>query len=555
MMGWFRSRSHILLPCLLLLAYAVPLVGTLLPNLADELTESYEPAKTLRFIYTHGTEFHKWGPLPSILYAPFYAPFVGYWYLKHEFVRPSGAFLSAFKHPFWQLGTLILIARCIGLAVVLLAVAFYSRAIARATQSRTAALGAMVLCVATAPDLIFSSVITKPDGLMMAFLALSMAVYSQIITEGFTLRRGVWLSLTAVASISCKEQTAPAYVAIYVWILLSRLPAQRRFLMDYGATLLTGVGAYLVVDVVYAPAAWWQHIQYWLHGPGKDPAVWATATYTWSEYLKDVVSGILFNLGPGGSLALIAALAGSLFYRSKTIVSAWVPVVGYLGLLIAMAGYMPRYFLLPLTVLAALPVGLLLARAEQALASQPQLRAGATASLILVIVLNLWGANMAWAQVRQTTPWMVEHYAPNIAKNKSVSLAYPWKVAAGSSRLSFLGYRVDDRPLGALMEHPSDLPDVILISREWENWMLDFKNRPARNKLYETGGYSYAAFQGVGSLGYGLVKVVHPQMPFFLGTSFVPWPSYRIPESRDLLVYERRRTSVGSDTGSQQTRR
>jgi hypothetical protein len=539
-MRWFRGHYHILIPCLLVLAYAAPLITALLPDLSDELTESYEPAKTLNFVYTHGKAFHKWGPLPSILYAPFYAVFLGDWYVTHQFAKPTGSFLSAFKHPFPQLGTLVMVGRCIGLAIGLFAVAFYSRSIARATESRMAALIAMVLCVATAPDLIFSFATTKPDGLMLAFLALSMAVYSQIITEGFTMRRGVLLSLTAVASISCKEQTAPAYIAIYIWIFLSAWPISRRFLVNYAACLGTGIGAYLLLDVIYAPRAWWQHVQYWVSGPGKNPEVWATAAYTWSAYLKDFGNGILFNLGPGGSAVLIAAIVGIVIFRSKLYISACVPLLAYLILLVATAGYMPRYFLLPVTILAALPVGLLLARL-----SRPQLRPAVTALLLVAIALNLWGANMAWAQVRQLTPWMVDHYATNIAKDKTVSLAYPWKVATGSSRLSFLGYRVDDRPLGELIAHRSDLPEVILISREWENWLLDFKNRPARNELYEEGGYSYTSFHGMEGLGYTLTDVIHPEIPFFLEPPWFPWPPYRIPETRDLLVFRKSGPPLG----------
>jgi hypothetical protein len=270
--------------------------------------------------------------------------------------------------------------------------------------------------------------------------------------------------------------------------------------------------------------------------------VWATATYTWGAYLKDAVNGILFNLGPGGSVTVAGALIASFFYRSKAIIAAWVPLVGYLIFLIATAGYMPRYFLLPVTILSALPVGLVLGQMERALASRPQLRVALTAGLFIVAGLNLWDANMAWAQVRQVTPWMVEQYsASGISKSQSVSLAYPWKVAAGSSRLSYLGYRMDDRPLGALMERPKDLPDVILISREWENWLLDFKNRPARNELYEEGGYSYTRFQGMKDLGYELKEVVHPKMPVFLEPRWFPWPPNRIEETRDLLVYQKTR--------------
>ena len=135
---------------------------------------------------------------------------------------------------------------------------------------------------------------------------------------------------------------------------------------------------------------------------------------------------------------------------------------------------------------------------------------------------------------------MMERYsASRISRNQSISLANPWRVPSGSSRLSYLGYRVDDRPLGALMQRPGDLPDFILLSREWEDWLLDFKNRPARNDLYQETGYSYAEFQGVKELGYELQAVVHPQLPLFLEPRWFPWPPNRLQEKGDLLVYRK----------------
>jgi hypothetical protein len=375
----------------------------------------------------------------------------------------------------------------------------------------------------------------------MAALALSMAVYARIVTEGFTLRRGALLSLTAVASVSCKEQAAPAFAAMYGWILLSALPLRRRFLFEYAAALLIGMGAYFAIDVVYAPASWWEHIQFWTSGPGKDAAVWAPPGYTRSQYLKDAMNNFLFNLGPGGSAAVLAAMIGGAFYRSRAIVGAWAPFVVYLIVVVATAGYMPRYFMLPVTVLAALPVALVFARWARAwlsLAHQPQL--AAVLGLFLVTGLNLWEANMAWAQVRERPSWLIEHYAAsNISKDQSVGLANPWRVAAGSSRLSYLGYRVDDRPLGALMQQSGGLPDFILITREWENWLRDFSKAPARNELYEGTGYSYAAFRGMRALGYELQETVQPQLPFFLTFRWFPWPPNRPEDTGDLLVYRK----------------
>jgi hypothetical protein len=535
---WVRERLHILIPCLLIAAFAAPLVGALLPNVADELTESYEPGKTLLFFYSRGHEVHKWGALPNFFYGPFYAMFLGYWYLKHELTRPFSAIFTSLAHPFNQLGMLILTARSIGLVVTLIAIAVYSRSLSRAVRSKFAALAALVLCVATAPDFIFSAVATKPDGLMMAFLAVSAGAYALIVAEGFTLRRGVFFFLSAVGSVSCKEQTAPAYIAMVAWIIVTGWRDGRRFFGDFVRAGLIGAGAYLLINVVYAPASWWAHIKFWIAGPGKDPGVWAPPDLSTGGYLMDAANYFFFNLGPGGSAIVIGALVLSLVYRSRQVLASWIPLVGYLAFMIGTAGYMQRYFLLPPTVLAALPVAFQIAEVQRR--GGPQFRRAAAVVLVVLIAANLWGANMSWAQARELPPWMIEHYAAShVRPGESVHLANPWKEREGTTRMAYLGYRVDERPLGELMKQPGNLPDVILVSRDWENWLRDFKNRPARNELYKWTGYTYASFNGMEALGYRLVDTVHPQMPFFFAPQWIPWPPYRVMPGQDLLVYRR----------------
>jgi hypothetical protein len=308
--------------------------------------------------------------------------------------------------------------------------------------------------------------------------------------------------------------------------------------VDFVRAGLIGAGAYLLINVIYAPASWWQHIRFWMAGPGKDPAVWARPNLSTAGYLGDAANYFLFNLGPGGSAVIIGALILSLFYRSRQMLAAWIPLLGYLAFMVGTAGYMQRYFLLPATVLAGLPVALQIAAVQRS--GGPLLRSVAAPVVLLMIGANLWAANMSWAQARELAPWMIEHYAANhILPGESIHLANPWKEREGTARMSYLGYHVDDRPLGELMKQPENLPDVILVSRDWENWLRDFKNRPARNQYYESTGYNYSSFDGMEALGYRLVDTVHPQIPFFFDPPWIPWPPYRLTPSQDLLVYRR----------------
>lgn len=537
MLEWARKNYVWLIPAILVAAYAAPLIGALLPDVSDELAESYEPAKTLVFFYSHGKQPHKWGPVPSFLYAPFYGTYLGYWYSKGEFRRPFNAIFTSLSHPFEQIGTMLLTARLIGLLAVLIGVALYARSLEKATRSRMTALAAVVLCVATAPDLIFSAVATKPDGMMMAFFAMSMAAYAEIVCDKFTPRRGMWLGLTAVASVSCKEATAPAYMAMFAWVLIAGLRERMSFFKDFARMVAIAVGFYLVLNVIYAPGAWVEHIRYWIGGPGKDPAIWAPPNQSKLAYLTDGLNGFLFNLGPGGVAAVLFALIASAFHWSRQVLGAWFPLAFYIVFVLVTAGNLPRYYMLPATVLAALPVALQIAALRDA---QPVWQRTGVAILIAATILNLWAANMGWAQLRQVTPWMIERYAAkNLDKRESIHLANPWKVRQGATRLDYLGYRVDDRPLGELMKNPSEMPAVVLVSRDWEDWLRDFARRPARSRFYESTGYKYDKFYGIEALGYSLAETVHPDIPAFLEPPWLPWPVYRNPASRDLLVYRR----------------
>lgn len=541
--GRLAGGLHWLVPCVLIAAYAAPLVGYQLPNNFDELDESFEPIKTLKFVHARGDVVHKWGPMPNLLYAPVYAPFLGYWKLTGDLARPSTDYPYGFARPFEQQGALILAARLFGLGAGLLATLAYGRSLARWTGSRGAVLVALVALVATGADVPYKFVATKPDGLMIAFLMGSMAAYAAIIADGLTPRRGAWLSLTAVASVSCKEQTLPAYAAIYLGVLLAGrhgLP-RGRFLGRFAATIGVGLLAYLLVNVVYAPSAWLAHVREWVGGPGKDPAVWARPGYTPAAYLGDTRDALLYNLGPGGAAIALAALGLGLARRPPWLVAAWLPAAGYLVLMILSAGYMPHYFLLPMNVLLVLPVALAFAPVARSWPNWPlAARAAAGSGLAAALALNLWAGNMAWAQVGQLNATMIERYCiGHLGRDETVHLANLWVRQPGAHRLAYLGYKVDDRPLGELFDRPADRPDVVLMTREQENWLNDFRLRPRRNAMMAATGFSYDRFGGMDALGYRAADVVRPALPGFLRPPWFPWSWYRVGPHRELVVYRR----------------
>ncbi len=530
-----RSSWYVALPCLLVVLYAAPIVGHRLPNTVCTLDESYEPLKTLKLISTKGRAYYKWGPMPNLVYAPLYAPLMGSWYASGEFKKPSTDYPYGFPRPFEQMGALILVARLAGLAVGVACTAAYGLALFRLSRSRAAVLVALTVCMATGPEVVFKFVATKPDGLMTAFLAASLAAYASILAGGLTRRNGVLLSLFAVFSISCKEQTAPVFLLPYAGIAVAGWSAtrgdpaaRRRFLKDYALCWAVGVLSYLAINVVYAPGTWMERAKEWLSGPGKDPAVWAPPGYTTGAYLLDSLWALLFDLDAGGLAVAAAAVVLTLILPVPRKVLIWLPTLSYLAVILPTTGYMTSYFLMPLNVTLALPVAAALAEAGRRLANGPRgLRAAGVAFVAAACLFNLWGGNYAWARAFILNPYVAEEYClASVGKGEKVFTGNLWERQPGSDRLTYLGFDVDDRPLGEVMAGKGPLPDVVLTSRETLNWLLDFKKLPARTAMMGASGFSYDRFDGYEALGYRLAGTIKA-------------PGYKLGEWVDIAYWQR----------------
>jgi hypothetical protein len=524
--SWF-----VVVPCALLVLFAWPLVWHQIPNNFDTLDESFEPIKTLKFFHSKGRAFHKWGPMPNLVYAPVYAPWMAYWYLHGDLGKLSTDYPYGFKRPFEQQGTLIVTARLAGLVVAVVFTLLYGMALVRFTGQRVPVFLALTLCVATSPELGYAFVATKPDGLMLAFLAGSMAVYTEILAGGLTRWRGFLLSLLAVFSISCKELTAPLYLFLYaglaVWGVAregAKPGARRRFLIDYSVTVAVGVVAYLLLNVVYAPATWRLRMHEWLWGAGKDPAVWAPPGYTWPAYLRDTLGAMLRNLGIGGTAIVAIALAISLVapVKNMTRLVLWLPALGFLTAVILTAGYMPTYFLSPLNVALVLPVAASLASLQTSGYLRTRVRRGFAVTLVVLLCLvNAWLARSIAIRAALAPSCLMEDYCVrHLDRRELIHTANLWVRQRGADRLSYLGFNIDDRPLGELMDPAQPRPSVVLINQALQGWLDDFKRRPARDAMMAASGYSYQAFPGLKALGYRQAAVVEPEIPRLLD---FPW--------------------------------
>jgi hypothetical protein len=278
----------------------------------------------------------------------------------------------------------------------------------------------------------------------------------------------------------------------------------------------------------------------WLWGPGKDPAVWAPPDYTWQAYLHDAVRGALYNLGIGGAAIVVIALAISLVSPVKDRLLLWIPSVGFIIIIIMIAWYMPNYFLSPFNVAVALPVAGALAFAGNTLSlkASHSARAVAVTLVAALCLINMGVANIAWVSPYLSSSSLVEDYCVrNLDRRELIHAANFWVRQDGADRLSYLGFNVDDRPLGDLMARPERMPDVILIGENQAVWLDQFKQRPARDAMMAASGFNYRDFPGFKALGYRMIHTVTPQIPRWLDLPGIR-DLYAVRGSR-ILVYRR----------------
>lgn len=554
-LSWLRTRFarswHVVLVGALVAGCASPLLGYQLPNTTDELTESYEPLHTLKFVAKRGRIVYKWGSAPSLIYAPLYAPPMAYWMVRGDIRGMSYDFPYGLARPHEQFGLLIGLTRLAGLVVGIAAASYLTAVVAACFGSRRAALLGVILCLATSSPWLYSLIATKPDGLMVSFLVLAMAAYTQIVVDGLTMRRGIALSVWAVLSISCKLQTAPAFVLPYLaigldawWRSRSEEGRPSPWLRDYLGTLAAGVVAYALVNVVYAPAQWWTTIRFWLVGPGKDPAVWAPPGYTWSQYLLHAWSGAMENLGVGGSVAVGVSLAALPLLPARSRWLLWLPAASYTGILLLTAGYMPPYFLTPLVALVVPPVVATFACLGRTrfVSASPAGRIAVALGLAACLIPNLWGATATWVLGRNNPPWLIEQAIRTRAdRSERIHLMNLHALNPGAHRLEYLGYHIDPRPLGLLVAGESPMPDLIITNESSVRWLGDARKLPARAAMLraET-GFAYDLFPGLESLGYRRVDRIRGTPPTLLGLRWQPqgW------NENHVVVYRRERPSA-----------
>ena len=206
------------------------------------------------------------------------------------------------------------------------------------------------------------------------------------------------------------------------------------------------------------------------------------------------------------------------------------------------AGYIADYFLLPLPVALCLPVTLTGAVVVGRIAAWPwpMLKFAAKATIVVAVLLAAW---MGWIFSRvhmASNPFAItERYITSrLSRGDSVYPITLWPRQSGSTRLAYLGYTVDDRPLFEIMRAaPKNRPRWFLIDRKQALFLDEAKVKPARAAYWVEGtSFDYRAFEGPESLGYQLTEQIYPESPPFCLPWLVPGLS-ELMEGNCLLVY------------------
>jgi hypothetical protein len=273
---------------------------------------------------------------------------------------------------------------------------------------------------------------------------------------------------------------------------------------------------YLLLDVIYAPQTWRARIAY-VFGPLKDPNAWAAPGQTRLTYLRDTGSAVLAAIGWGGTVMLVAALILTIRRPEKKLMLLWLPFLSHLLFTTALGGYMPPYFMLPLTPALVLPVAFTMSRVVASYLRGPESSKTLVYGTVVLSVVCVYLAITAVTLFRVSHPdGMAERTMQELLPaGSSVDYLKIMSVARTAVTPGPNGEKEDHRPLFEVIQAPmNDRPQYALIPTDLEAWTMEIKDRPARAALVKLDtNYDYSNFHSFASIGYDLVGTTMPAIP------------------------------------------
>ena len=543
--GLVARVAYVVVPLLVLVCLAAPSVTFLLPATQDYLGEIYQPIQALKFFKTKGRQFHKYGPAPNFVLAPGYAATLAYWKVTGAFGEPSEKFPYGFTRPFEQIGFLIVQGRVLFLLLAVVGLGYLAHAVHGITGNRWAVGFALLFCVVTNYAVVEQLPSPRPDSGMIAFAALALGVYARMLFLGLSVRRGAWFSVWAVLAISSKELAAPMFVLPFLGLICiawrdgdrqpgGREAARRAIRWSF----LTGVVAYALLNVVYAPGTWAQRMQFWLSGPGIDGDVWGHGGGPVGR-LIGFGACMLNNLGPGGIVIVPVALAAFLIARPPRRVMLCLPAVSVALLGVARIQYPADRFYTILCLALFLPAAVGL----DALLRRPGAKPATVAALLALAGVNVWFASCVFFRNQGALEYIAERHVP--AQNDRAAKYYllnDFPHVPGSSRLEHLGLKHDPRSLPQLAAARTDLPEWIYARRGKLQFFEDARKLPARAAMIKReSGFDIATWRGLEGLGYRHEQTLEPEVPRWFWFAWMPamkrWSAlgavevYRLPRA------------------------
>ena len=552
-----RDILWLVFPLLVLCFFAWPSLGYMLPGYESLLGENYQPLRALKFYASLGGEPHKYGPMANFVLFPVYAGSMAYWWLTGSFSGPDGDFPYGLEYPLEQLSWLIFAGR---LLFMLIGVGLYAFLLASLRRMRLSSglIGlAFLTCVGTNYAAAHFLANTRPDGLCYAFVAASLGVYIRILYDGPTLRRGIALSLFAVFAISSKELAGPVYVLPYLglgWMFYRQSrerPGSGEALGRIAtASIATGLVSYLLLNVVYAPLAWWTRTTHWLGGEGTSKDVWmegGKAAIDLSTRLTLIGEGFLDTLGPGGSILTILSLLALVVVRPRHAGMLFLPFLSLLLLGLWPLGFPGDRFYVVGTVTLVPVVAMGLEAWRERLVSRAA-RAAAVGFALVLLLLNAVFATWAWHELEGYPQRVIERSlageTPRFSGTLNVLDIFP--AIPGKSRLSDQGYDVDPRSIRELLVSPSaSLPDRIYVDAGALQFIEYARMSSARAALFRSQGFEIENWPGIEALGYRRIRVIRTETPEWFPFDWMPAVRWRRVRSV-MMIYERDSTRSGA---------
>jgi hypothetical protein len=546
----FLTRPSYVLVVFLLVVYVAPSINYQLPTYRSTLTEEYQPLQAFKFFATKGKAFHKYGPMGNFILAGPYAATIGYWKLTGQMRGFSSEFPFGLTDPLGQFGILHMEGRIVFVVLSAFLYYFFCLRLEAITENPLIIATAFLVCVSTNLPLLIGVPVPGPDSALNGFAAAALGVYVTIIFKGLNSRRAFCVSLLAVCAISAKELAGPMFIFPYIGILwtewrrVSSQDDRRRLLKSAVVLMVTGVGAYVLLNIAYAPHTWLERMRFWLSGPGIDPAVWGDTTTF--ERLRGMALCVLDNLGPGGAILAIGSLVLFLVRRPTHWLLLSLPTLSLFVLGLGRMGYQEdRFYTLAVIslcpmVVAGLSVGV------------DELRATALAKPIVIATGVLVGVNVlygtaAWLFLSQKSSTLMEQEVRSEACPHALVWVFDMFPEHDASRYNMLGYKFDGRSANQILQSPRDqLPEIAMSTVSEMEFLEDARKMQARADMFKSeAGFDLANWRGIKALGYSKVVTIVPRLPRWFPFGWMPTVKTFIARNA-VVVYSRPCSQIGN---------